>query len=134
MELNITMIVALGLLGAAATYLVILFKRGKTKEIYSIVKALVDEAEIKFGSGTGVLKYQYVVGKLYSVLPGYVKLFISDRLLDIWIETAVNELQEHLEKKIEKEESKQIKNDETKIMLYRKLGILTGLLAAIILI
>lgn len=104
MELNITMIVALGLLGAAATYLVILFKRGKTKEIYSIIKALVDEAEVKFGSGTGELKYQYVTGKLYSVLPGYVKLFISDKLLDTWIETAVDELQEYLEKKIEKEE------------------------------
>ena len=96
MELNITMIVALGLLGAAATYLVVLFKRGKTKEIYSIIKALVDEAEVKFGSGTGALKYQYVSGKLYSVLPGYVKLFLSDRLLDTWIETAVDELQEYL--------------------------------------
>ena len=105
MELNITMIVALGLLGAAATYLVILFKRGKTKEIYSIIKALVDEAEVKFGSGTGALKYQYVSGMLYSILPGYVKLFLSDRLLDTWIETAVDELQEYLEKKIEKEEA-----------------------------
>ena len=101
MELNIIMTVALGLLGAAAAYLIVLFKRGKTKEIYSIVKALVDEAEVKFGSGTGVLKYQYVAGKLYSVLPGYVKLFISDRLLDFWIETAVDELQEYLENKIE---------------------------------
>ena len=101
MELNIIMTVALGLLGSAAAYLVVLFKRGKTKEIYSIVKALVDEAEVKFGSGTGVLKYQYVAGKLYSVLPGYVKLFISDRLLDFWIETAVDELQEYLENKIE---------------------------------
>ena len=104
MELNIIMTVALGLLGAAAAYLIVLFKKGKTKEIYSIIKALVDEAEIKFGSGTGELKYQYVVGKLYSVLPGYVKLFISDKLLDTWIETAVDELQEYLEKKIEKEE------------------------------
>ena len=99
------MTVALGLLGAAAAYLIVLFKRGKTKEIYSIIKALVDEAEIKFGSGTGELKYQYVAGKLYSVLPGYVKLFISDKLLDTWIETAVDELQEYLEKKIEKEEA-----------------------------
>ena len=99
------MTVALGLLGAAAAYLIVLFKRGRTKEIYSIIKALVDEAEIKFGSGTGELKYQYVAGKLYSVLPGYVKLFISDKLLDTWIETAVDELQEYLEKKIEKEEA-----------------------------
>ena len=103
MELNIIMTVALGLLGAAAAYLVVLFKRGKTKEIYSIIKALVDEAEIKFGSGTGELKYQYVVGKLYSILPGYVKLFISDRLLDFWIETAVDELQGYLENKIKEE-------------------------------
>ena len=105
MELNIIMTVALGLLGAAAAYLIVLFKRGKTKEIYSIIKALVDEAEIKFGSGTGELKYQYVAGKLYSVLPGYVKLFINDKLLDTWIEIAVNELQEHLEEKIEKEDA-----------------------------
>ena len=104
MELNLIMTVALGLLRAAAAYLVVLFKRGKTKEIYSIIKALVDEAEVKCGSGTGALKYQYVTGKLYSVLPGYVKLFISDKLLDTWIETAVDELQEYLEKKIEKEE------------------------------
>ena len=103
MELNIIMTVALGLLGAAAAYLIVLFKRGKTKEIYSIIKALVDEAEIKFGSGTGELKYQYVAGKLYSVLPGYVKLFISDRLLDFWIETAVDELQGYLENKIKEE-------------------------------
>ena len=103
MELNIIMTVALGLLGAAAAYLVVLFKRGKTKEIYSIIKILVDEAEVKFGSGTGEIKYQYVVGKLYSVLPGYLKLFISDRLLDFWIETAVDELQEYLENKIEEE-------------------------------
>ena len=105
MELNIIMTVALGLIGAAAAYLIVLFKKGKTKEIYSIIKALVDEAEIKFGSGTGELKYQYVAGKLYSVLPSYVKLFISDKLLDTWIETAVDELQEYLEKKIEKEEA-----------------------------
>ena len=104
MELNIIMTVALGLLGAAAAYLIVLFKRGKTKEIYSIVRALVHEAEVKFGSGTGELKYQYVSEKLYSVLPGYVKLFINDKLLDTWIEIAVNELQEHLEEKIEKEE------------------------------
>ena len=104
MELNIIMTVALGLLGAAAAYLIVLFKRGKTKEIYSIIKALVDEAEVKFGSSTGALKYQYVSEKLYSVLPGYVKLFINDKLLDTWIEIAVNELQEHLEEKIEKEE------------------------------
>ncbi len=98
------LIALLGLLGGSAAYLILLFKRGKVKEIYSIVKAFVDEAEVKFGSGTGALKYEYVTGRLYSVLPGYVKLFISDRLLDLWIETAVNELQEYLDKKVEEKE------------------------------
>ena len=35
---------------------------------------------------------------------------------------------------IEAEEAKLIKNDETKLMLYRKLGLLSGILAALILI
>ncbi len=104
MDANIMLIALLGLLGGSAAYLILLFKRGKVKEIYSIVKAFVDEAEVKFGSGTGALKYEYVTGRLYSVLPGYVKLFISDRLLDLWIETAVNELQEYLDKKVEEKE------------------------------
>lgn len=104
MDINLILTVLLGLLGVGAAYLLVLFKNGKKKEIYSIVKALVDEAEVKFGSGTGALKYEYVVGKVYSVLPGYIKLFISDKLLDFWIETAVDELQEYLESKIEKKE------------------------------
>lgn len=99
MELNVTVIILISLLVAAAIYLVVLYKKGKSKEIYSIVKSLVDEAEIKFGSGTGSLKYEFVVGKLYAVLPGYIKLFVSDRLLDVWIEKAVDELQEYLENK-----------------------------------
>ena len=91
----------LGLLGAGAAYLLVLFKNGKKKEIYSIVKKLVDEAEERFGSGTGELKYSFVVERIHSLLPAYIKVFISEKLLDIWIETAVNELQEHLENKTE---------------------------------
>lgn len=96
-------IALLALLGGCAAYLTVLFKNGKKKEIYKIVKSLVDEAEVKFGSGTGKLKYDFVVGKIHSILPTYVKIFISDQLLDLWIETAVNELQEILNKKIDEE-------------------------------
>lgn len=101
MDFNLAYIALLGLLGGAAGYITVLLKNGKQKEIYAIVKSLVDEAEIKFGSGTGDLKYDYVVGKIYTILPGYVKIFISDKLLDFWIETAVDELQEVLKKKVE---------------------------------
>lgn len=104
MDLNVTLIILLGLLGAALAYILVLFKQGKKKEIYAIVKSLVNEAEVKFGSGTGALKYEFVVGRLYAVLPGYIKLFITEKLLDYFIETAVNELQEYLEKETEETE------------------------------
>lgn len=103
MESNVIYIALLALLGGCAAYLTVLFKNGKKKEIYKIVKSLVDEAEVKFGSGTGKLKYDFVVGKIHAILPTYVKIFISDQLLDLWIETAVNELQEILNKKIGEE-------------------------------
>lgn len=105
METNVLYIALLALLGGCAAYLTVLFKNGKKKQIFKIVKSLVDEAEFRFGSGTGKLKYDFVVGRLHSVLPGYVKLFISDELLDVWIETAVDELQEILEKMIKEEEA-----------------------------
>lgn len=78
----------------------LLFKNKKTKEIFSIVKRLVDAAEEKYGSGTGEIKYDYVVSHIYGLIPGYLKMFISETLLDFWIETAVDELQEVLDKKI----------------------------------
>lgn len=105
MDFNILSIGLIILAIALVGYLVYLFKKGKKKEIYSIVKSLVDEAEIKFGSGTGDLKYDYVVGRLYQILPSYIKMFISEKLIDLWIETAVNEMQEFLNKKLEESHS-----------------------------
>lgn len=93
------------LLACAFVYIVILYKNGKKAEIFRIVEALVYEAEVKFGSGTGELKYQYVVESIYKFLPSYIKLFVSEKLLDVWIELAVDELQEILKKEIEKSHS-----------------------------
>ena len=59
-------------------------------------------AEIRLGSETGDLKYEFVVNKVYSLLPFYVKIFVNEKLLDIWIETAVDELQEMLDKEIKR--------------------------------
>lgn len=103
MDFNIAYAALVVLLAGSVTYITVLYKNGKTKEIYSIVRSLVYEAENRFGNGTGDIKYDYVVGKIYSVLPSYVKLFISDKLIDLWIETAVDELQEILDSKIEEE-------------------------------
>lgn len=93
----------ISLLGVAAVYLGLLYKNNKKIEIYKIVQALVYEAELKLGNGTGDLKYDFVVRRIYSILPIYIKVFVSEKLLDLWIELAVDELQEILEKQIEKE-------------------------------
>ena len=96
----------LSMLAIAIIHVVLLYKNNKKIEIYKIIQGLVCEAEIRLGSGTGDLKYEFVVNKVYSLLPFYVKIFVSEKLLDIWIETAVDELQEMLDKEIEKEESR----------------------------
>ena len=96
----------LSMLAIAIIHVVLLYKNNKKIEIYKIIQGLVCEAEIRLGSGTGDLKYEFVVNKVYSLLPFYVKIFVSEKLLDIWIETAVDELQEILDKEIKKEESR----------------------------
>ncbi len=73
-----------------------LFKNGKKYEIFQLVSALVCEAEQKFGSGTGELKYEYVVNKVYQALPWHIRTFISANLLDDFIETAVDNLKAYL--------------------------------------
>lgn len=86
----------------AGVYVALLYKNGKKVQIMQIIQALVYEAEMKLGSGTGDLKYDYVVKRIYAILPSPIKMFISDRLLDTWIEIAVDELQEILKEQIDK--------------------------------
>lgn len=105
---NIMFYFLLSILVVAVVYVFILYKSNKKIEIYRIVQGLVCEAELRLGSGTGDLKYDFVVRKVYCVLPFYVKMFVSEKLLDIWIETAVDELQEMLDEEIKKEESRPI--------------------------
>ena len=96
----------LSMLAIVIVYVVLLYKNNKKIEIYKIVQGLVCEAEIRLGSGTGDLKYEFVVRKVHTLLPFYIKMFVSEKLLDIWIETAVDELQEMLDEEIKKEESR----------------------------
>ena len=96
----------LSMLAIAIIHVVLLYKNNKKIEIYKIIQGLVCEAEIRLGSGTGDLKYEFVVNKVYSLLPFYVKIFVNEKLLDIWIKTAVDELQQMLDKEIKKEESR----------------------------
>ena len=95
----------LSMLVVAIVYVVLLYKNNKKIEIYRIIQGLVCEAEIRLGSGTGDLKYEFVVNKIYTLLPFYVKIFVNEKLVEIWRETAVDELQQMLDKESKKEES-----------------------------
>lgn len=83
--------------------LVIMWYKGKKRFVLQTIKYLVDYAEKKFGSGTGEIKYAYVVSRLYPELPLIIKLVVSPNMLDKWIEKAVDELQEKLEQEISEE-------------------------------
>lgn len=73
-----------------------LYKRGKTDFVRRIVLALVTEAEKRFGSGTGELKYCYVVERIYEVLPWIIRILYTKEQLDKMIEDAVEYLERYL--------------------------------------
>ena len=76
---------------------VVLLFKGKKEEAKKIVLALVIEAESKFGTGTGSVKYAYVLGLIYPKLPIAVRLFITEDTLDNFIEEAVIILKKELQ-------------------------------------
>jgi hypothetical protein len=80
---------------ALAVTVIVLTLRGKKKIIFKMLYALVDEAEKQFGSGTGKLKFSYVIGKAYSKLPSILKVLITYRMLERWIEKALVEMKKY---------------------------------------
>lgn len=76
--------------------LVILIKKGYTKYVKQICFYLVCEAEEKFGSGTGALKYAAVTSWLYDKLPVICKFFFTEKQVDRFIEEAVTQMKDWL--------------------------------------
>jgi hypothetical protein len=74
---------------------ILLALRGKKQIIYKMIYALVDEAEELYGSKTGKLKFSYVIEKVYAILPSTIKIFISYKTLEKWIEKALVEMKEY---------------------------------------
>ena len=91
----ITIAVALGV-GTFAWY------KGKKKEVLRMIDYLVQVAEDKFGDGKGTIKYQYVIEKVYPLLPKVMKFAITEEQLDKWITESVDNLQEKIKTEIEK--------------------------------
>lgn len=78
-----------------AAIIVFLAVRGKKEIVYKMLYFLVDEAEKLYGSGTGKLKFAYVMEKIYAALPAIIKVFITYNTLEQWIEKALAEAKEH---------------------------------------
>lgn len=76
--------------------LIVLIKKGYVKYAKQIVFYLVCEAESKFGSGTGALKYAAVTTWLYEKLPAICKFFLTEKQIDTMIEEAVSQMKEWL--------------------------------------
>ena len=78
--------------------LVILWVIGKKDIVKSVLLQFVIDAEAKYGSGTGAIKHDTVVGWVKAKFPTLF-LFISDKTLDKWIEDVVQYIKSELGEK-----------------------------------
>ena len=88
--------IILAVLGIAI--LVILWVIGKKDIVKSVLLQFVIDAEAKYGSGTGAIKHDTVVGWIKAKFPTLF-LFISDKTLDKWIEDVVQYVKSELGEK-----------------------------------
>ncbi len=70
---------------------VVLIKRGETKILKQILFNLVTQAEKKFGSGTGSLKYAAVADWIYQRIPAVLKLLFTSNDIEKMIEDVLEE-------------------------------------------
>ena len=75
--------------------LIILWFIGKKKVVKSVLLQMVIDAEAKYGSGTGNIKHNVVVGYIKQKFPTLF-LIISDETLDKWIEDMVEYIKTEL--------------------------------------
>ena len=88
--------IILAIIGIAI--LVILWVIGKKNIVKSVLLQFVIDAEAKYGSGTGAIKHDTVVGWIKAKFPTLF-LFISDKTLDKWIEDVVQYVKSELGEK-----------------------------------
>ena len=88
--------IILAVIGIAV--LVVLWVIGKKDIVKSVLLQFVIDAEAKYGSGTGAIKHDTVVGWIKAKFPTLF-LFISDKTLDKWIEDVVQYVKSELGEK-----------------------------------
>lgn len=74
-----------------------LFKHNHKKMLYTIVLALVVQAEQTLGSRTGPLKYALVISWIHSRAPNWLRYLFSDKEIDQAIDASVTQLKHALE-------------------------------------
>ena len=89
--------------------LVILWVIGKKNIVKSVLLQFVIDAEAKYGSGTGAIKHDTVVGWIKAKFPTLF-LFISDKTLDKWIEDVVQYVKSELGEKAIQEAGSTVKD------------------------
>ena len=76
--------------------ILLLYKNNKKDIVRKILLSLVVQAEKALGSGTGELKYAWVVDNFYNKMPGIIKLLFTKKEIDTMIEQSVQKLKEVL--------------------------------------
>lgn len=99
--------IILAIIGIAI--LVILWAIGKKNIVKSVLLQFVIDAEAKYGSGTGAIKHDTVVGWIKAKFPTLF-LFISDKTLDKWIEDVVQYVKSELGEKAIQEAGSTVKD------------------------
>lgn len=75
---------------------ILLIRNKNFKGIKKIAYNLVVQAEETFGTGTGHIKYTWVVERLYQLLPANMRKFITEDDIDDAIEWSVEKMKELL--------------------------------------
>lgn len=94
----IEILVPIMIVVALAVLAIVAIKMGYKKQVAEIIFYLVCKAENELSGegGTGQLKFAAVVTWVYERLPWYLRLFITDKMLDDLIEEAVQRMKDWL--------------------------------------
>ena len=76
--------------------MLLLYKNNKKDIVKKILLSLVVQAEKALGSGTGELKYAWVVDNFYDKMPGIIKMLFTKKEIDTMIEESVQKLKDIL--------------------------------------
>jgi hypothetical protein len=74
---------------AVVAGVIVLYRRGEIAIIENLLFTLVIKAEKEFGGGTGELKRATVLDWVYERLPKIVTLFISHKMIEGFLEAAL---------------------------------------------